>query len=127
MVKSIAMFLFVVAAVATTAQEAAATRYCSPIPVQVVGPYVASCKCAVQNYSTLPDTGVTISVYAQNGGYTTCGPTTVPARGGTFCHVSIALGTMCGCVVTGEGGLTFTSLSVTDPETGAPQATVECK
>ena len=81
MVKSIAMFLFVVAAVATTAQEAAATRYCSPLPVQVVGPY-ASCKCAVQNYSTVADTGVTISVYAQNGGYTTCGPTTVPCEGG---------------------------------------------
>jgi len=48
MVKSIAMFLFVVAAVATTATPAAAaTRCCSPLPVQVVGPF-ASCKCAVQ-------------------------------------------------------------------------------
>lgn len=126
MVKSIVRLLFVVGAVTITSQEAAATRYCPPIPVQAVAPY-ASCKCAVQNYSTSADTGVTISVYAQNGGYTTCGPLTVPARTGTFCHAGIALGTMCGCVVTGEGGLTFTSLSVTDPETGAAQATTECR
>lgn len=126
MVKSIVRLLLVLGAVTLTGQEAAANRYCPPIPVQVVGPY-ASCKCAVQNYSTAPDTGVTISVYALNGGYTTCGPSTIPARTGTFCHVSIALGTMCGCVVTGEGGSTLASLSVTDPETGGAQATTECR
>jgi len=126
MVKSIVRLLFVLGAVTITGQEAAATRYCPPIPVQAVAQY-ASCKCAVQNYSTTADTGVTISVYAQNGGYTTCGPSTVPARTGTFCHVSIALGTMCGCVVTGEGGMTLASLSVTDPATGAAQATTECR
>ena len=115
MVKSIARFLLVVGAVTTTGQEAAAVRYCPPIPVQVVGPY-ASCKCAVQNYSTVADTGVTIAVYALNGGFTTCGPSTIPARTGTFCHASIALGTMCGCVVTGEGGSTLASLSVTEPD-----------
>ena len=126
MVKSIAGFLLIVGAVTFTGQEAAAVRYCPPIPVQVVGPF-ASCKCGVQNYSTVTDTGVTISVYALNGGFTTCGPSPIPARTGTFCHVSIALGTMCGCVVTGEGALTLASLSVTDPSTGAAQATVECK
>jgi len=125
-VKSIVAFLLVVGAVTFTGQEAAAVRYCPPIPVQVVAPF-ASCKCAVQNYSTVADTGVTISVYALNGGFTTCGPSPIPARTGTFCHVSIALGTMCGCVVTGEGALTLASLSVTDPSTGAAQATVECK
>lgn len=126
MVKSIATFLLVVGAVTITGQEAAAIRYCPPIPVQVVGPF-ASCKCAVQNYSTVADTGVTISVYALNGGFTSCGPSTIPARTGTFCHASIALGTMCGCVVSGEGGMTLASLSVTDPATGAAQATTECR
>ena len=102
MVKSIVTLLLVVGAVTTTGQEAAAIRHCPPIPVQVVGPY-ASCKCAVQNYSTSADTGVTISVYGLNGGYTSCGPITVPARTGTFCHAGIALGTMCGCRVTVKG------------------------
>jgi len=126
MVKSIVGFLLVVGTLTFTGQEAAAVRYCPPIPVQVVGPF-ASCKCAVQNYSTVADTGVTISVYALNGGFTSCGPSTIPARTGTFCHASIALGTMCGCVVSGEGGMTLASLSVTDPATGAAQATTECK
>ena len=63
MVKSIVTFLLVIGAVTITGQEATAIRYCPPIPVQVVGPF-ASCKCAVQNYSTAADTGVTISVYA---------------------------------------------------------------
>jgi hypothetical protein len=126
MVKSIAMCLFVVGAAIITGQEAAATKHCPPLPVQVVGPF-ASCKCAVQNYGTVADAGVTIAVYASNGGFTSCGPSTVPARTGTFCHASIALGTMCGCAVTGEGALTLASLSVTDPATGASQASVECK
>jgi hypothetical protein len=126
MLKSIVVMLGVIAAVSLGSQEAAATKYCSPLPVQAAGP-TPTCKCAVQNYSAVADAGVTISVYAMNGGYTTCGPLTLPARTGTYCHVSIQAGTMCGCAVTGEGALTIASLSVTDPETLGPQASVDCR
>src|SRR5262245_34538524 len=75
MVKSIVLFLGVVGAVTIVSQEAAATKRCAPIPVQNTGGPI--CKCSVQNYSTVADAGVKIDVYAENGGFTTCGPSTV--------------------------------------------------
>jgi len=127
MVKSLVLLLCAIGMVATISRQAAANKHCAPLAVQIAAPGPADCKCVVQNYSTSPDTGVTINVYAMNGGYTTCGPFTLPARTATFCHVSIALGTTCGCVVTGEGALTLASLSVMDPTTGAPQVALECR
>ena len=125
MLKSIVVVLGVIAVLAVGSREAAAVKYCPPIPVQGAGG--PTCKCAVQNYSAVPDTGVTINVYAANGGFTTCGPWTIAPRTGTYCHVSIAAGTTCGCAVTGEGTLTHASLSVTDPATLGAQSTVECR
>jgi hypothetical protein len=126
MLKSLVVFLAVIAVVAVGSRDAAAVKHCAPIPVQVYGP-TPSCKCAVQNYGTVADTGVTINVYAMNGGFTTCGPQTILARTGTFCHASIAPGTMCGCTVTGEGTLTSASLSVTDQTTLGAITTSECR
>ena len=126
MLKSLVVLLGVIAIVTVGSREAAAVKHCAPIPVPSSGA-TPSCKCAVQNYGTVADTGVTINVYAMNGGFTTCGPQTVAARTGTYCHVSIALGTMCGCTVTGEGTLTSASLSVTDQTTLGAIATSECR
>jgi hypothetical protein len=75
------------------ARRRPAVRYCPPIPVQVVAPF-ASCKCAVQNYSTVADTGVTISVLRPQRRLHDVRAEHPAARTGTFCHVSIALGTM---------------------------------
>ena len=124
MVKSIVLFLGVVGAVTIASQEAAATKRCAPLPVQNTGGPI--CKCSVQNYSTVADAGVKIEVYAENGGITTCGPSTVDAKTATSCRVSILAGTSCGCVVTGEGSLTRASLSATDGTTEAAQASLEC-
>ena len=126
MLKASVVLLGVIALVGLGSQEAAAVKHCAPIPVQAVGA-TPTCKCAVQNYGTVADTGVTINVYAMNGGFTTCGPHTILGRTGTYCHVSIAPGTMCGCTVTGEGTLTSASLSVTDQTTLGAVSTVECR
>ena len=127
MVKSIAVFLFIVGAVTNNRPGGGRRQILSSDPGPGGGPIRLPASVRFRTTARSADTGVTISVYALNGGFTTCGPSTIPARTGTFCHVSIALGTMCGCVVTGEGGMTFASLSVTDPETGAAQATTECR
>jgi hypothetical protein len=126
MLKSVVVLLAVMAVVPLGSREAAAAKYCAPIPVQGSGA-TPTCKCAVQNYGAVPDTGVVINVYASNGGYTTCGPWTIPARTATYCHASIAPGSTCGCTVTGESSLTQASLSVTDQTTLGAISTVDCR
>ena len=129
--KSSVVLIGLIAAVTMVTQEAAATKRCAPLPVQGTGGPGPTCKCAVQNYGTVTDTGVDIVVYDSAGGLHRCNDLAIPPRTGTYCHVSIAAGTTCGCVVSGEGSLTYASLTVTD---GAivgtavvPQVSVPCQ
>jgi hypothetical protein len=80
----------------------------------------------VQNYGNTPDPGIDIVMYHFNGVTQTCSNLTLPPRTATFCHVFVDPGGICGCVVSGEGAATVVSLTVTDPATLAPQASVPC-
>jgi hypothetical protein len=125
MVKSIVVLIALIAAVTLASQEAAATKRCAPLPVQGTGS--PTCKCTVQNYSTVPDTAINIVIYDAAGGLHSCNGLSLPPRTATYCHVSVAPGGICGCVVSGEGSLTYASLSVTDLATAGAQASVECQ
>jgi hypothetical protein len=122
---SIIALVALIAAVTLATREAAATRRCAPLPVQGTGS--PTCKCTVQNYSTVPDTAINIVIYDAAGGLHSCNGVTLPPRTATYCHVSVAPGGICGCVVSGEGSLTYASLSVTDLATVGAQASVECQ
>ena len=82
MVKSVALFLCLVGAVTITGREAAAVRALCPLPVrsQARAPH-ARCNSELQPAA---DTGVTIAVYALNGGFTSVWAAHLPARTGTF-------------------------------------------
>jgi len=124
--KSIVLLIAVIAAVTLAGTEAEATKRCAPLAVGGSGG--PTCKCTVQNYSTVADTAINIVIYDAAGGLHSCNGITLPARTATFCHVSIAANTSCGCVVTGEGALTYASLSVTDGTTATvPQLSVPCQ
>jgi hypothetical protein len=126
MLKSFVVLIGLIAAVTMASQEAAATKRCAPLPVQGAGG--PTCKCTVQNYGTVADTGVNIVVYDSAGGLHSCNALTIPARTATYCHVSIAAFGTCGCVVSGEGSSTYASLSVTDGTTAVvPQLSVPCQ
>ena len=114
-----------IAAVTMTSGEAAATKRCAPLPVQSTGS--PTCKCTVQNYSTAADTGVNIVIHDAAGGLHSCNALTIPPRGGIYCHVSVLPGGICGCMVSGEGGSSLASLSVTDLNTVGAIASVECQ
>jgi hypothetical protein len=125
MVKSIVVLIALIAAVTSASQEASATKRCAPLPVQETGS--PTCKCTVQNYSAVPDTAISIVIYDAAGGLHSCNGLTLPPRTATYCHVSVARGGICGCVVSGEGSLTYASLSVTDLATLGAQASVACQ
>jgi hypothetical protein len=126
MVKSIVVLVGLIVAVAVTSQEASAIKRCAPLATQNAGS--PTCKCTVQNYSTVADTGVNVVIYDAAGGLHSCLGLSLPPRGANFCHVSIAAGSTCGCVVNGEGSQTFASLSVTDGTLAViPQAAVPCQ
>jgi len=126
MVKSIVTLIGLIATVTLTSQEASAVKRCAPLATQNSGS--PTCKCTVQNYSAVADTGVNVVIYDAAGGLHSCLGLSLPPRGANFCHVSIFAGSTCGCVVSGEGSQTFASLSVTDGTTAViPQAAVPCQ
>ena len=125
MVKLIVGLIVLIAAVTFASREAAATKRCAPLPVQAAGS--PTCKCTVQNYSSVPDTAISIVIYDAAGGLHSCNDVSLPPRTGTYCHVSVLPGGICGCVVNGEGSLTLASLSVTDLATAGAQSSVECR
>jgi len=125
MVKVIVGLIALIAAVTFASHEAEATKRCAPLPVQAAGS--PTCKCTVQNYSTVPDTAISIVIYDAAGGLHSCNDVSLPPRTATYCHVSVLPGGICGCVVNGEGSLTLASLSVTDLPTAGAQSSVECR
>ena len=58
--QSIVVLVALIAAVTIGSPAAEAVKYCAPLPV---GSGLPTCKCAIQNYSTVTDAGITITVY----------------------------------------------------------------
>ncbi len=94
MVKSIVVLIVLIAAVTSGSQEAAATKRCAPLPVQATGS--PTCKCTVQNYSTVADTAINVVIYDAAGGLHSCNGLSLPPRTATYCHVSVAPGASAG-------------------------------
>ena len=127
MKKRLVVLLGAIAALPLAGTDAEATKRCGPLPVQGTG--TPTCKCTVQNYSTVADTAINIVIYDSAGGLHSCPNVSLPPRGASYCHVSIAPNATCGCVVTGEGALTYASLTATDGSVPGvvPQAAVPCQ
>lgn len=87
-----------------------------------------ACICFVTNYGTGVDTNVTITIVRPTGAApVVCGPTDIAPGIGAFCGLTATSFEHCGCVVTGEGAASRTSLSTADSLGATSLAAVDCR
>lgn len=88
-----------------------ALDYCAPVGFVLAG---GKCACLVWNYATTRDTNITIELSWWDAGLgsETWGPDYIPPNSGSVVSHEFTSGGYCGCKVTGDGGLSRTSLSV---------------